>query len=95
MPGGLADLVIHLGEGVLATQLLSQLVVQGAIKHLPELLPVHVAVGIQHLEAAEAGKWVRTPGGTWSARRERNPTAHSAAQKRLLEDFSCLTPLTW
>lgn len=91
MPGGLADLVVHLGEGVLATELLSQLVVQGAIKHLPELLPVHVAVSIQHLEAAEAEKWVRTPGG---ARCERNPTAHSAAQKELLEDFSCLTPLT-
>jgi hypothetical protein len=28
-------------------------VIQGAIKHLPELLSVHVAVGIQHLESAQ------------------------------------------
>lgn len=53
VPGSLADLVIHLGEGVLATELLPQLVVQGAVEHLPELLAVHVAVGVQHLEPAE------------------------------------------
>lgn len=53
VPCGLADLVVYLGEGVLAAKLLAQLVIQGAIKHLPELLSVHVAVGIQHLESAQ------------------------------------------
>lgn len=46
VPRRLADFVVHLREGVLAAELLAQLVVQGAIKHLPELLPVHVAVSI-------------------------------------------------
>lgn len=50
VPRGLADLVVDLGEGALAVELLPQLVVQGAVKHLPELLPVHVAVSIEHLE---------------------------------------------
>ena len=52
MPGSLADLVVDLREGILAAELLPQPVVQGAVEHLPELLPVHVAVGIQHLEPA-------------------------------------------
>lgn len=46
VPRRLADLVVHFREGVLAAELLAQLVVQGAVKHLPELLPVHVAVGV-------------------------------------------------
>lgn len=46
VPRCLADLVIHLREGVLAAELLAQLVVQGAIKHLPELLAVHIAISI-------------------------------------------------
>lgn len=53
MPGSLADLVIYLRKGIVAIELISQPVVQRAIKHLPELLTVHVAVGIQHLEPAE------------------------------------------
>lgn len=53
VPGGLADLVVHFGEGVLAAEPLPQPVIQGAIEHLPELLPAHVAVGIQHLEPAK------------------------------------------
>lgn len=53
VPGGLADLVVYLGEGVLAPEPLPQPVIQGAVEHLPELLPAHVAVGIQHLEPAE------------------------------------------
>lgn len=52
VPGSLADLVVDLREGILAAELLPQPVVQGAVEHLPELLPVHVAVGIQHLEPA-------------------------------------------
>lgn len=46
----LADFVVHLGEGVLAAKLLPQLVVQLSIKHLPELLSVHVHVCVEHLE---------------------------------------------
>lgn len=46
VPRSLADLVIHLREGVLAAKLLAQLVVQGAIEHLPEFLPVHIAIGV-------------------------------------------------
>lgn len=63
MPRRLADLVVHLREGVLATELLAQLVVQGTVEHLPELLPVHVAVGIEHLESAEGEKLVRAQVG--------------------------------
>lgn len=46
VPRSLADLVIHLGEGILAAELLAQLVVQGAIEHLPEFLSVHIAIGV-------------------------------------------------
>lgn len=46
VPRSLADLVIHLGEGILAAKLLAQLVVQGAIEHLPEFLAVHIAISI-------------------------------------------------
>lgn len=66
MPCRLADLVVHLREGILATELLAQLVVQGTVEHFPELLPVHVAVGIEHLESAEGEKPVRAQvGGIW------------------------------
>lgn len=66
MPGSLADLVVHLREGILAAELLPQLMVQGAIKHLPELLAVHVAVSVQHLEPVEQRWVVRTWGGDGS-----------------------------
>lgn len=69
MPSGLADLVVDLGEGALAVKLLPQLVVQGAIKHFPEFFPVHVAVGVEHLEPAGgeegSGEGVAEAWGLW------------------------------
>lgn len=53
--GGLADLVVHLGEGLLTAELVSQSAVEPPVKHLPELLSVHVHICIQHLEPGGAG----------------------------------------
>ena len=50
--GRFTDFVVNLGEGFLTAQLLSQSVIQPPVKHLPELLPVHVHVCIEHLEPA-------------------------------------------
>lgn len=50
--GRFADFVVNLGEGSLAAKFLSQFVIQLSIKHLPELLSVHVHICIQHLEPA-------------------------------------------
>ena len=55
-----ADLVVDLGEGFLAVQLLAHLVVEAMVKHLVELFPRQERVGVQHLEAA-AGSDLSSP----------------------------------
>ncbi len=45
----LVDLIEHIGEGIRALILDAQLVVDRVVEHLPELLAVHVRVGIQRL----------------------------------------------
>lgn len=50
--GRFTDLIVNLREGLLTAQFLSQSVIQLSIKHLPELLPLHVHICIQHLEPA-------------------------------------------
>lgn len=55
MSGRFTDFVINLWEGLLTAKLLSQSVIQPSIKHLPELLSVHVHICIKHLEPVEAG----------------------------------------
>ena len=47
----LVDLIEHIGEGIRALVLDAQLVVDRVVEHLPELLAVHVRVGIQRLRS--------------------------------------------
>lgn len=50
--GRFADFVVNLWEGFLTAELLSELVIEPSIKHVPKLLSAHVNVSIQHLEPA-------------------------------------------
>lgn len=105
MPGSLADLVVDLRKSILAAG--HQLAACGTEndEHLPEL-SVHVAVGIQHLEPAEAqtqgghragsGAGHRGPGRR-KCRELQSPNAplmHCLLCRagQALGDFSCLTP---
>ena len=60
----LVHFVIDLGKSSLAPQLLSHLIIETMIKHVPELLPRHVRVRVHHLETSHlTNKFFNLPRG--------------------------------
>ena len=90
-PRGLVDLLVDVGEGLLAVVLGPHLLVEGEVEHGLELVLRHVRVGVHHLESGTRKKRIKKEEKTHCAIEGQvkcQPTLHFSALTAMLIEYA-------